>query len=69
MTSRAPATELSRDEARHIAIAAALPADGFPTVTAALAHLHIVQLDGISALARPPTHPDRTRTGIDHHHG
>ncbi|MFJ1789649.1 DNA glycosylase AlkZ-like family protein [Streptomyces anulatus] len=52
MTSRAPATELSRDEARHIAIAAALPADGFPTVTAALARLHIVQLDGISTLAR-----------------
>ncbi|MFF8505845.1 winged helix-turn-helix domain-containing protein [Streptomyces anulatus] len=52
MTSRAPATELSRDEARHIAIAAALPADGFPTVSAALAHLHIVQLDGISTLAR-----------------
>lgn len=52
MTAPAPEAELSPDEARATAIAAALPAGGTPTVTAALAHLHIVQLDGISALAR-----------------
>ncbi|MEV6575734.1 crosslink repair DNA glycosylase YcaQ family protein [Streptomyces sp. NPDC051577] len=47
-----PQIELSLAEAREIAIAAALPADGFPHVTAALDHLHVVQLDSISTLAR-----------------
>nr|WP_179892489.1 crosslink repair DNA glycosylase YcaQ family protein [Streptomyces sp. rh34] len=52
MTAPAAEAELSPEEARAIVLAAALPAGGTPTVTAALAHLHIVQLDGISALAR-----------------
>ncbi|MFJ3841843.1 DNA glycosylase AlkZ-like family protein [Streptomyces sp. NPDC090054] len=47
-----PEAELSLPEARDLAIDASLPADGFPNVTAALAHLHIVQLDSISTLAR-----------------
>ncbi|MFD7974120.1 DNA glycosylase AlkZ-like family protein [Streptomyces clavifer] len=47
-----PEAELSLAEARDIAVAAALPADGFPDVKAALTHLHAVQLDSISTLAR-----------------
>ncbi|MGW6971632.1 DNA glycosylase AlkZ-like family protein [Streptomyces sp. NPDC054952] len=47
-----PQVELSLGEAREIAITAALPADGFHDVTAALGHLHVVQLDSISTLAR-----------------
>lgn len=48
----APEAELSLTQARDIAVAATLPADGFPDVAAALAHLHAVQLDSISTLAR-----------------
>ncbi|MGW6875900.1 DNA glycosylase AlkZ-like family protein [Streptomyces xanthophaeus] len=44
--------EVSLAEAREIAVAAALPHAGFPDVEAALAHLHAVQLDSISTLAR-----------------
>ncbi|MER5966863.1 crosslink repair DNA glycosylase YcaQ family protein [Streptomyces sp. NPDC002057] len=47
-----PAVDISLAEARDIAVAAALPAAGFPDVTAALAHLHIIQIDSISTLAR-----------------
>ncbi|MFF4323856.1 DNA glycosylase AlkZ-like family protein [Streptomyces sp. NPDC001568] len=63
--------ELSLPEARDLAIAASLPADGFPDVTAALAHLHIVQLDSISTLARAhqltltTRIPDTITTSID----
>ncbi|MFE7478187.1 DNA glycosylase AlkZ-like family protein [Streptomyces sp. NPDC057575] len=52
MTASAPTHELSLAEARDIAVAASLPASGFPDVTAALTHLHAVQLDDISTLAR-----------------
>ncbi|MGW9369623.1 DNA glycosylase AlkZ-like family protein [Streptomyces xanthophaeus] len=52
MTSPAPEGGLSLAEAREIAVAAALPPTGFPSVEAALAHLHAVQLDSISTLAR-----------------
>ncbi|MFF3020044.1 DNA glycosylase AlkZ-like family protein [Streptomyces sp. NPDC057939] len=66
-----PQVELSLAEARDLAIAASLPADGFPDVTAALAHMHIVQLDSISTLARAhqltltTRIPDTTTTTID----
>ncbi|MFF2805543.1 DNA glycosylase AlkZ-like family protein, partial [Streptomyces sp. NPDC058051] len=52
MTTPAPEAELSLTQARDIAVAATLPADGFPDVTAALTLLHAVQLDSISTLAR-----------------
>ncbi|WP_331753659.1 MULTISPECIES: DNA glycosylase AlkZ-like family protein [unclassified Streptomyces] len=52
MTAPTPEAELSLTQTRNIAIAATLPADGFPDVTAALAHLHAVQLDSITTLAR-----------------
>ncbi|MFE5301827.1 hypothetical protein [Streptomyces sp. NPDC056632] len=66
-----PTVELSVAEARNIAVAAALPASGFPTVAAALAHLHIVQLDSINTLARAhqltltARVPDTTTLDID----
>ncbi|MEU5416194.1 DNA glycosylase AlkZ-like family protein [Streptomyces clavifer] len=47
-----PETALSLAEARDIAVAATLPADSFPDAKAALTHLHAVQLDSISTLAR-----------------
>ncbi|MFD9574654.1 DNA glycosylase AlkZ-like family protein [Streptomyces sp. NPDC059982] len=52
MTAPPPAVELSLAEARDLSLNAALPADGFPDVAAALSRLHVVQLDSISTLAR-----------------
>ncbi|MFD6280977.1 DNA glycosylase AlkZ-like family protein [Streptomyces sp. NPDC060209] len=54
MTAPTPPAEaeLSLTEARDIAVAASLPAAGFPDVSGALAHLHAVQLDSIRTLAR-----------------
>ncbi|MFC8175989.1 DNA glycosylase AlkZ-like family protein [Streptomyces sp. NPDC057325] len=49
-----PRLELSLAEARSIAVAAALPAGGFPDMATALAHLRIVQIDSINVLA--PAH-------------
>ncbi|MGW4229445.1 DNA glycosylase AlkZ-like family protein [Streptomyces sp. NPDC004980] len=73
MTARTPAPEgeLSLAEARDIAVAAALPASSFPDVRAALAHLHAVQLDSISTLARAhqltltARLPDTTAQAVD----